>query len=104
ASPAVEATPGPAPRASDGGAPIERIAAKALAAAEGPEARQFGPNKVFIGSVWRALAGDPEIAALGEAAFKRQLAEAHRRGLLELGRADLVAAMDPGEVTASEIV
>lgn len=85
-------------------APIERIAAKALQAANGPGARQFGPNKVFIGSVWRALAGDPEIAGLGEAGFKSQLAEAHRRGLLKLGRADLVAAMDPGELSASEII
>jgi hypothetical protein len=85
-------------------APVERVAAKALRAAEGPDARQFGPNKVFIGSVWRALADDPEIAGLGEAAFKHQLAEAHRRGLIQLGRADLVAAMDPREVSASEIV
>jgi hypothetical protein len=84
-------------------APVERIAAKALQAADGPGAHQFGDNKVFIGSVWRALADDPEIGRLGEATFKRQLAEAHRRGLLKLGRADLVAAMDPSEVSASEI-
>jgi hypothetical protein len=84
--------------------PTERIAAKALRAAEGPEAREFGPNKVFIGSVWRALAGDPELSELGEAAFKRQLVEAHRRGLLVLSRADLVAAMDPSDVAASEII
>jgi hypothetical protein len=83
--------------------PVERIAAKALRAAEGPDARQFGPNKVFIGSVWRALAADPELAELDEAAFKRQLVEAHRRGLVILSRADLVAAMDPSEVAASEI-
>ena len=84
-------------------APVERIAAKALRAAEGPDARQFGPNKVFIGSVWRALATDPELSELGEAAFKRQLVEAHRRGLLVLSRADLVSAMDPKDVAASEI-
>jgi hypothetical protein len=75
-----------------------------LQAADGPDARQYGDNKVFIGSVWRALADDPEIGGLGEVAFKRQLAEAHRRGLLELGRADLVAAMDESDVRASEIV
>jgi len=96
--------PPPAPRPAYSAAPVELIAAKALQAADGPDARQYGPNKVFIGSVWRALMGDPEIAQLGEAAFKRQLAEAHRRGLLKLGRADLVAAMDPSEVSASEIV
>ena len=81
---------------------LERIAAKALQAAAGPDARRFGASKAFIGSVWRALANDPEIARLGEATFKRQLVEAHRRGLLVLSRADLVAAMDPGEVAASE--
>jgi hypothetical protein len=94
----------PAPAPASPVAPVERIAAKALQAADGPEARQYGPNKVFIGSVWRALADDPEIAGLGEATFKRQLAEAHRRGLLKLGRADLVAAMDASEVSASEII
>jgi hypothetical protein len=94
----------PAPSPVAAVAPIERIAAKALQAADGPDARQYGPNKVFIGSVWRALADDPEIAGLDEATFKHQLAEAHRRGLLKLGRADLVAAMDPSEVSASEIV
>jgi hypothetical protein len=94
----------PSPSATTAAAPVELIATKALQAAAGPDARQFGPNKVFIGSVWRALLGDPEIARLGEETFKRQLAEAHRRGLLKLGRADLVAAMDPSEVSASEIV
>ena len=94
----------PAPPSGSSVASLERIAAKAMKAAKGPEARQFGPDKVFIGSVWRALAGDPEIAALGEAGFKHQLAEAHRRGLLELGRADLVAAMDPRELSASEVI
>ena len=84
-------------------APVERIAAKALHVAEGPHARQFGPNKVFIGSVWRALAADPELGQIDEAAFKRLLVEAHRRGLLVLSRADLVAAMDPSDVAASEI-
>lgn len=84
-------------------APVERIAVKALRAADGPEARQFGPNKVFISSVWRALAADPELQQLDEAAFKRQLVEAHRRGLLVLSRADLVSAMDPVDVAASEI-
>lgn len=93
----------PAPPVANAAASLERIAAKALQAAGGPEARRFGPDKVFIGSVWRALSDDPEIAELGEAGFKHQLAEAHRRGLLELGRADLVAAMDPSELAASEV-
>jgi hypothetical protein len=65
--------------------------------------RSFGPDKAFIGSVWQSLASDPEISRLGEPEFKRLLVEAHRRGMLVLDRADLVAAMDPGDVSASEI-
>jgi hypothetical protein len=88
----------PAPRAVD----LVRFAQRVRAAAEGPQARSYGDNKVFIGSVWQALRADSEIGQLGETGFKRWLVEAHRRGALELGRADLVSAMDPRDVRASE--
>lgn len=81
---------------------LTRFVAKVNAASEGPGVRRYGPNKVFIASVWEELGSDPELAELGEAGFKRLLLEAHRRGLLLLSRADLVAAMDPKDVTASE--
>jgi hypothetical protein len=81
---------------------LGRFAQRVRAAADGPQARRYGDHKVFIGSVWQALRTDPEIAKLGESGFKCRLVEAHRRGALVLGRADLVAAMDPGDVRASE--
>ncbi len=71
-------------------------------AADSPQARHFGPEKVFIGSVWQALASEPDMARLGEEGFKRLLVEAHRSGSLVLARADLVAAMDPRDVRSSE--
>lgn len=81
---------------------LGRFVLRVQAAARGPGARRYGDDKVFIGSVWQALRAEPEIAELGEAGFKRQLVEAHRRGALVLARADLVAAMDPRDVRASE--
>jgi hypothetical protein len=59
---------------------------------------RFG-HKVFISAARAALGGD---AALSDAEFKRQLFAAHRAGLIQLARADLVAAMDPVAVAASE--
>jgi hypothetical protein len=81
---------------------VSRAAAKIQHASRGPRARAFGPNKVFIASVWESLAADPEMMVLGEGGFKALLVEAHRRGLVDLSRADLVAAMDPKDVAASE--
>jgi hypothetical protein len=78
---------------------LEKVRAAALSSA----VRRFGANKVFIASVWEALRRDPEVSALGELGFKQALAEAHRRGSLVLARADLVAAMDPHDVAASEV-
>jgi hypothetical protein len=83
---------------------LGRFALRVRETTTDPELRGFGDNKVFIGSVWQALASDPEIGDLGEREFKRRLVEAHRRGSLVLARADLVAAMDPEDVSASETV
>jgi hypothetical protein len=82
---------------------LTRAASKIARAASSPTARAFGPSKVFIASVWESLATDPELRSLGEAGFKALLVDAHRQGLLALSRADLVAAMDPRDVAASEI-
>jgi len=81
---------------------LERAARKIERAARAPSARRYGPDKVFIASVWESLERDPELCPLGEAGFKHLLVEAHRRGLVDLSRADLVAAMDPRDVAASE--
>lgn len=81
---------------------LGRFVRRVQQAADSPEARHFGPEKVFIGSVWQALAAEPDMARLGENGFKRLLVEAHRQGSLVLAPADLVAAMDPRDVRASE--
>jgi len=62
----------------------------------------FGDRKVFIASVWNELRRDPSWAALTLDDFKARLVAAHRAGDLALARADLVAAMDPELVNASE--
>jgi hypothetical protein len=95
--------PASSTRRSSGHEPLLRhLVEQVKAASVGPGARCFGPNKVFIASVWEALARDPELGALGEAGFKAALVEAHRRGAITLSRADLVAAMSPSDVAASE--
>lgn len=62
----------------------------------------FGDRKVFISSVWNQLRDQPRWSALTLDEFKQRLVAAHRKGDLVLARADLVAAMDPELVAASE--
>jgi hypothetical protein len=62
----------------------------------------FGDRKVFISSVWDALRATPPWSQLDLDDFKARLVSAHRQRQLELARADLVAAMDPMLVAASE--
>ncbi|HEX7842885.1 MAG TPA: hypothetical protein VF469_35670, partial [Kofleriaceae bacterium] len=63
----------------------------------------FGDRKVFVSAVWDQLRKGPRWAELALPEFKSRLVAAHRAGELELARADLVAAMDPALVAASEI-
>jgi hypothetical protein len=63
----------------------------------------FGDRKVFIASVWNQLRRRPMWASITLDDFKLRLVTAHRAGDLALARADLVAAMDPKLVAASEI-
>jgi hypothetical protein len=62
----------------------------------------FGDRKVFISSVWNELRRSPAWSSLTLDEFKSRLVAAHRAGDLALARADLVAAMDPELVAASE--
>jgi hypothetical protein len=62
----------------------------------------FGDRKVFISTIWDALHALPRWSALERDDFKAKLVEAHRKRELVLARADLVAAMDPEFVAASE--
>jgi hypothetical protein len=63
---------------------------------------RFGARKVFIAAIRRELRAT-KYASLPRAAIDELLIRAHREGLLQLARADLVAAMDPHEVRDSEI-
>jgi hypothetical protein len=62
----------------------------------------FGERKVFIAAAWHDLRRRPGYASLTLDDFKTRLVRAHRVGELVLARADLVAAMDPELVAASE--
>jgi hypothetical protein len=74
-----------------------------LAAAGAAHEGRFGDRKVFVSAVWEELHKQPPWAALALDDFKARLVAAHRAGELTLARADLVAAMDPALVAASEI-
>jgi hypothetical protein len=62
----------------------------------------FGDRKIFISRAWDALRARPAWSALALADFKHQLLALHREQAVVLARADLVAAMDPALVEASE--
>lgn len=62
----------------------------------------FGHRKVFISAVWDELRRAGQWSSLSIADFKSRLLDAQRAGDVELARADLVAAMDPHLVAASE--
>lgn len=89
----------PRPAAAE---PPRSLVADVQAAAAAARDGVFGPRKVFISAIWDALRASPAWAALGLDELKARLVEAHRRGELVLARADLVAAMDPALVAASE--
>ena len=72
----------------------------------GPSGRhrgRYGASKVFIAAIWRRLKTDPEFRGVTLDQFKQRLVKANRDRYLSLARADLVGAMDPQEVTQSEI-
>jgi hypothetical protein len=72
-----------------------------LAAKQSPTGR-FGGDKIFISHVWKQFTAPETPSSLPLAEFKDRLVEAHRAGLLELSRADLVERMDPVDVSQSE--
>ena len=92
-----EPEPEPRPTPLD----LEGFARRVTHAALESRSGWFGDAKVFISHVWRALRDDPAFRGVDDATFKDRLVEAHRARLLELGRADLVEAMDPADVRES---
>jgi hypothetical protein len=71
------------------------------AASQCPTGR-FGGDKVFISHVWKQFTVKERPTPLPLPEFKDRLIDAHRAGLLELSRADLVERMDPIDVSQSE--
>ena len=86
------------------GAPVTGFVEHVLASARAVRDGVFGERKVFISEVWRVLRRDPAFAELALDDFKRRLVSEHRAGRLVLARADLVSAMSPELVAASETV
>ncbi|MEO7732307.1 MAG: hypothetical protein ABIY55_15160, partial [Kofleriaceae bacterium] len=101
----------PARRAPDAASPApaapptaQHFAEEVLEIAQTTRDGVFGDRKVFISSVWNALRHHQVWSALTLDDFKARLVSAHRAGALSLVRADLVAAMDPSLVAASETI
>jgi hypothetical protein len=81
--------------------PLEEFARRVQNAARGSSTGWFGEGKVFIGHVWRALRFDDAVRGINFDEFKDRLIEAHNARFIELGRGDLVDAMDPADVRES---
>lgn len=102
------APPPPAPRAMGPDAVAAAVlgvlpAIQTETARSGKPRGRYGPDKVFIAAIWRALRSDPRFHGMTIQAFKRHLIDANRAQALNLARADLVDAMDYQEVEESEI-
>ncbi|HEX8824476.1 MAG TPA: hypothetical protein VF794_31430 [Archangium sp.] len=79
---------------------LRTFAERVKEAAQASTSGRFGEDKIFISHVWRTLR--EQARGLDERTFKDKLVEANRARLLTLSRADLVEAMDPADVSASE--
>jgi hypothetical protein len=66
-----------------------------------PAAGRFGSNKIFIHAAYAQLGGAAQGWTLEE--FKTECVALHLAGELSLSRADLVGAMDPDMVAASNV-
>lgn len=94
------APPPQTPEAPDARPTVEDFVGGVLAAAHAcTPSERFGESKVFISAVFRRFSA---LTSMDELEFKRRLVEANRLGQLRLSRADLVDAMDPSLVAASE--
>jgi hypothetical protein len=81
---------------------VQAFAEDVRSAARSATSGAFGQRKVFISAVWDQLHRSGRWSSLTLEDFKRRLLDEHRSGSLELSRADLVSAMDPRLVAASE--
>jgi hypothetical protein len=67
----------------------------------GAEGR-FG-EKVYVSAIWRTIERERKVSGLSLDHFTRWLVGANRDGWLVLARADLIGAMDPKQISESEI-
>jgi hypothetical protein len=88
----------PPPKSTDD---LKAFASEVNAIAAHAQVARFH-DKAFIHSVWQYLQRSGVLDSMTLEAFKIDLVEAHRAGLVRLTRADLVIAMDPTEVKRSE--
>lgn len=79
------------------------LAAVRVAVEQMPEDGRFGRDKVFVSAIGRRLEASGVFPGLTLDRLKTWLVTANRNRQLTLARADLVGAMDPREVAASEI-
>lgn len=82
---------------------LHLFAERVLAAARTSPTGRFGDRKVFISHAYRAYRERYPEDRVSESTFKERLIEANRAAFLTLTRADLVQAMDPADVSNSEI-
>jgi hypothetical protein len=82
--------------------PLKDFADRVVRAAHATPTGGFGDEKTMISHVKAHLEKtDPAFRGMSDAAFKARLVEANHARHLELGRADLVEAMHPGDLKAS---
>lgn len=94
-----DGVPGAADGGGGGALSLQGFAERVVREARRTREGRFGERKVFISHLARRVA---PLFDLDERSFKAKLVEAHRAGLLTLSRADLVGAMSPEAVAASE--
>ncbi len=80
---------------------LQSFARLVLEAARSSRSGWFGDGKIFISHVWRAVRNAAGFREMDVDSFKTRLVDSHRSGLLELGRGDLVEAMDSDDVRES---
>jgi hypothetical protein len=98
-------TPVPSEASTRDARPVDlaAFAGRVTDAARACPTGRYGDNKVFIAHVWRMLQSDPDYSWMDLDTFKDRLGLANNARLLDLGRADLVQAMDPDAVRLSEV-
>lgn len=79
------------------------FAAKVMEAARSSPTGRWHDNKIFISHVWAEIQRRGWAGAMTLDAFRERLLEAQKAQLMTLSRADLVQAMSPEDVAASEI-